>query len=677
MDLHVRRRFTLGVALVSVLALIGWWAMRLQDAANTSAADSGQVAATASSPDLKSPASPDSEANVAADPRQPDSAFGSFRGRVIDAVARMPVRTFEVRFLGARAAGSVLEPPGSRKFEAPDGRFEWQRLPPGDWHVAVSAPGFQRFELVNMKIGKGLSTPEIVLPLLRGHEVRGRVYDEASGQGIAAASISFREAGAGRFEGNFRSRSRGTSASDGSFVLDGLPPGRMTLDVSAQDYADRDFDVVVESQMSPVDIALCAGGAITGRLTDVDGVTPVAGYVGLWDVDDHFGVKHLIGASGEFKFEHLSAGPYHVTGEVEGREAITRQFVLAKNERMDGVVLALVEGRRIRGTIVGLHPDDLKRVRVFAQRDARQALVSDIGLGEDGAYEFRGVQPGRVVLVANAPARQISKTIDMPADSDITVNLEFPPGVHVSGRVTRGGRPLVDVDVTPRPAVRESVYSYGTSTSNDGEYSLADLVPGEYTFFVEGHTTAPLQISRDTVFDIDIPLPQFSGRVLEEQAEVPVVAAFVQLWPAEPGSSGRSVGTGSDHFGRFSLSGLEPGDYMVAAHKPGYEMYRNRVSYSSPASGLTIRLRQDPGVAIRVRAAPGSEPLQEIRVIEMNNGRGGSWMQVQLDKDGKGLLPSALTGSTLSFRAVGHAERIVREWSGQSIDVQLTRKKAQ
>ena len=114
--------------------------------------------------------------------------------------------------------------------------------------------------------------PEIVLPLRRGHRLHGRVYDEVSGAGIASASIGFRESDVGRFEGDFRSRVRVTSTKNGSFVLEGVPAGRVTLEISAQDYADRELMIAVGDEASPLEIALSAGGMIAGHLAAADGV---------------------------------------------------------------------------------------------------------------------------------------------------------------------------------------------------------------------------------------------------------------------------------------------------------------------------------------------------------------------------------------------------------------------
>ncbi|MFZ2507686.1 MAG: carboxypeptidase regulatory-like domain-containing protein, partial [Steroidobacteraceae bacterium] len=531
---------------------------------------------------------------------------------------------------------------------------------------------------IGLDILKGKATPEVVLPLRAGHRLRGRVYDEASGAGIAAATIAFRESDMGRFEGNFRSRVRVTSEKNGSFVLEGVPSGRVTLDIWAQDYAGRELDIVVSDETPPLEVGLSIGGTIAGRLTAADGITPVAGAVGLFDLDQGFGGTRRTGEAGEFSFPNLEAGRYQLKGQA-GNAAVEKEVVLANNQRMEGIVLALSAARSIRGMVTGLRPEDLKRVSISLRRDGDAwNPYAEVGVDDRGAYVLQGVQPGRVQVVADVSMRrQLSKTVEMPADSDITVNLDFPSGARLSGRITRDGKPLSGVWLRPRPAVEQAVYIYGTSTSKEGEYVMEDLANGEYVVFVGDYKSRPVQISGDTVFDIDLPLAQLSGRVLEEGGKVPIVGADVDLWSAEPGSSQIRLYGRSNHFGQFALAGLEPGDFMLTAYKPGFEMFRERISYASPAADMTIRLRSNEGVEIRVRDARSGRPVQEVIAIEMIGDRNGSRLQLHLDESGTGYMPSALAGSTISFWAYGYGPTIIREWSGQPLDLQLQSQKAQ
>ena len=239
-----------------------------------------------------------------------DSAvtLSTFRGRVIDALTRQGVRVFEVQLQGTQPKTTGDSTPRARRFRSVDGRFEWQHLPAGEWTVIARALGYQRFEFDKLQLRSGFLTREIVLPLRRGHRLGGRIYDEESGAGIGGASIELREAGSGRFDRNWRTRARATSATDGTFVLDGLPAGPLTLDIYAKDHAGRELDVMVREQTPPVEISLSAGGAVSGYLTAADHITRITGSTRLFSLEQPFGRISRTGDEGEFSFEHLPPG---------------------------------------------------------------------------------------------------------------------------------------------------------------------------------------------------------------------------------------------------------------------------------------------------------------------------------------------------------------------------------
>jgi len=78
------------------------------------------------------------------------------------------------------------------------------------------------------------------------------VYDVASNTGIASAGITYHPAGQGFYDSNFRLRPSTQSGMDGTFVLNGLPPGRITLDVSARKYAARELALHGTLTLDPV-----------------------------------------------------------------------------------------------------------------------------------------------------------------------------------------------------------------------------------------------------------------------------------------------------------------------------------------------------------------------------------------------------------------------------------------
>jgi len=116
------------------------------------------------------------------------------------------------------------------------------------------------------------------MPLRAGYRLSGRVYDQLSGNGIAAARIGFREAQpafSGHFHNNPRARTHSISQKNGSFVLEGVPPGRITLVVSLDSYVLRELEMLVDDRTAPVEVGLSVGGTIAGRLMAADGATPV------------------------------------------------------------------------------------------------------------------------------------------------------------------------------------------------------------------------------------------------------------------------------------------------------------------------------------------------------------------------------------------------------------------
>jgi hypothetical protein len=669
-----RRASILGLAAVAIVALLAWWALRSHE---TSIAPRQTV--SAAGPETQ--AAPRRVEDVPNDEPSPDPSirFATFRGRVIDAATREPVREFELTFLGMAQTKVGYEAPGSRKFSTKDGRFEWQYLPPGSWNVTADATGYQHFVLDGVRLVKGEPTAEIVLPLLRGNAVRGRIYDEATHIGIAAARISFREAATGRYEGDWRSRSSTTSAKDGSFLLNGVPAGRMTLEVSANGYAGREVDVVVGDDTKSVEVGLSTGAMISGRLTAADGATPVAGWAGLTDVEDRSGGIGRTGPAGEFEFPNLAPGTYRVIGRgPRGSGSATREFVITGNERIEGIVLALRPGRTIRGTVTGLSPADLKRVRIRTERNDNLTAPEDAAVNERGEYEVSGVEPGRVDVVADANVasrRQVSRTVEVPATSDITVDLEFPRGMRLSGRVTQQGKPLAGVSLAPRSRVEnDNFFPYGATTSANGDYVIEGLPPGEYWIRIDGYRTRSFKLASDTVFDIDIPKAQLAGRVLEEDGNIPLVGAAIDVWPADPDVEWIRLFDRADHLGRFAVAGLEPGAFTFTIYKPGYELYREQIRYSSPLRDMTIRLRRDSGVALQARDAATGKPLQQLYVYEMVGERnGGISLHVDLDEQGLGAIPTGLAGATVSFASAGYVSQTVTSWDGDRLDLKFVR----
>jgi hypothetical protein len=664
-----RQRILLIAVLVLGVIALGRWAMLVEKAVDP------PLAATVAQVPAPVPAASPAVVEPAVEEKAKLPAGATLRGRVIDAATAEPVRKFTLHFHWDRSTGYRQVPP-ARTFATDDGRFEWADATPGVWAIIGSARGYQRFELEGVRLRPGETTPEIVMPLQRGHAVKGRVYDEATGVGIAAASVNFRESQAHRFAANWRIRDSFAvrSGKSGSFVLEGVPSGRITISAGVDGYAGREVEIVVGDETAPVEIALFVGGSISGRLTAADGVTALAGSAGLFRVDEGFGSSSRTTQSGEFSYQNLPAGRYRITGQAEGMTT-DREITLAANERIEGIVLALGAGHSIRGVVTGLRPEALERVNIEWDNHGSGGPPAPVRVDARGAYELRGVPPGRVNVRAEVQNnRGLFRTVEMPRDRDLTVNFEFPSGVRLSGRVTHRGKPVVGATVNPGQLRTQGELSiHGATTTQQGNYVIEDLPPGEYFLRIANYRSRLIQVSDDMVFDMDVPSAQLSGRVLEAGGKIPVMGAEVVIWWAEDPARIRQFAN-TDQSGRFVIVGLEPGEFVLSAHKSGYELYREPFSFSAPVADMTIRLDQGKGVEAQVRDALSGKPLRSMNLhaVETIRGRHGISFDVTLDENGVGYVPSGLAGSTLSFGADGYAAAEVRDWSGDELRLKFT-----
>ena len=319
-------------------------------------------------PEIVEPPTLEAVAPNVAPPSSSPTPIG-FRGRIIDAVTRQPVKEFEVQLIRVRRNESTEDQPITRNFKSATGRFTWPDVAAGTWRAAVSAPGYRLFNVGEFQISEGERTRETVMPLLRGFAVRGRVFDSGTGAGIVDAWIGFRQVpDAERFG---KSQAQTKSKEDGSFTLDGIAGGNIVLIVAARDHAYRELSVVVDEKTPPQEITLSSGGTIAGivRTTSGEGVKgrillqgPGPGYAGETK------------ETGEFSFSHMPAGNYRVSADTSAGSAM-QEFVLGQNENKEDITLIVGAGRSVRGTVKGLSAAQLQETYIMLRRQSEAAIV--------------------------------------------------------------------------------------------------------------------------------------------------------------------------------------------------------------------------------------------------------------------------------------------------------------
>ncbi|HEY7641100.1 MAG TPA: carboxypeptidase-like regulatory domain-containing protein [Steroidobacteraceae bacterium] len=591
----------------------------------------------------------------------------TFRGRVIDAVTRKPVRTFEVQLIRVHHDDHIYrqEDPLTRTFQSSTGRFAWTDMQAGTWIAWISARGYQRFDLDEFNVEAGTALPDLTMPLLHGFTLRGRVFDDTTGEGIADAYISFEPPDAAYHGDNFN-QPYTRSKPDGTFEFRGLPGGDQTLSVSSKTHSARSVEVLVNDETPPLDVGLsqAGGGEISGRVVTSAGAPIQA----LLSLDGPGGGLYGTKDDGVFSYSHLPAGSYALTGATAAGR-VKQEIELAPGERRSDMILTVMAGRTLRGTLRGLRPEQLKDVNVSA-RSQRQYFFAMVD--EQGAYALNGLPPGQVTLEIRAGGRHVQKTVDVPADRDMVFDIVFPAGARLSGRVTRGGKPFANETVWMNSADPHADTGYRATTSAEGQYEIEGLLPGEYRLQAEEDIVRSITIAGDAVLNIEIPLVQLEGRVLEDEGAVPVVGADVYVRGVDAATAGVDGHRESDHFGQFKLTGVELGDIEIIVYKPGYDIYREKLAYSSPITNKTIRLRQGGGVEVRVLQSSKEEPQRGFYVSEKLGSNSRSiYYWIPLDRNGIGLIPGALAGSTFSINSDTEKPIVIRDWDGSPLELRF------
>ncbi|HVZ23875.1 MAG TPA: carboxypeptidase-like regulatory domain-containing protein [Vicinamibacterales bacterium] len=498
---------------------------------------------------------PPSNANDGADPAD----TGVIRGRVTRAdglsVPNATVRTTVQQVVaGGRRRTTTKSVPTND-----DGAYEFDELPAGDYRITASKPGFRtaafgqrsptdRGQPVVVTAGQTRSQIDLVLP--RFSAVTGRIVDDfgdpVEGVTVRASRLRF-EAGRRRLIGVNGTAMQATD-DQGRYRLYGMPPGQY----------------IISAEIGQVS-ALPAAGDLSGF------------------------------------------APTYFPGTTNPADA--RLVAVPQSEEVPAVDLALVPQptARITGRRIGPDGEPLGGTLVLVSSARSGAIVTTptgARIQDDGRFEFPNVAPGEYVIQADR-GRGPSNEEGPFASQYVTVNgadvsgvlLQATPGSTVVGRV------VVDADVEPprRLTIVPERADLDRAPLANGSIARADVQP-DLTFELRGlHGPRRLVLERppagwalksvlvDGIDVTDTPLPFGTADQSLSEVQVVVTNRLTELTGTAVDSRGQPVAgdyavlafptdrdrwypgsryfrrTGPGASGTFSLRGLPPGDYFVAA----------------------------------------------------------------------------------------------------------------
>ncbi|MEM7517011.1 MAG: carboxypeptidase regulatory-like domain-containing protein, partial [Planctomycetota bacterium] len=188
-----------------------------------------------------------------------------------------------VQVMAINYSNSTRHSRDSMKTKA-DGSFSLERLNPGSYTLQFAKPGFKRDRMLRVETGD----LNVTFQLARRAIVSGTVIDSSTGKPIPAGTVTLRQTMEGT-ELTTRTNVTG-KIRNGKYELLDVQGGDYLVEAIAPKYGlaatfSAPFTVVEGQDVNGIDIALTAGGTITGRVMDSSGKGIAGAVVGTHEND--------------------------------------------------------------------------------------------------------------------------------------------------------------------------------------------------------------------------------------------------------------------------------------------------------------------------------------------------------------------------------------------------------
>lgn len=271
------------------------------------------------------------------------------------------------------------------------GGFAISGIPPGLWQVEVSAPGFRRLRVADVKIvARGAESRAFTLAPVEG--ALGRVVDEAD-KPVTSATVLLNVGG---------QMQRVTVDGQGRFEWH--RPGQPLFGATAMaiDAKHAPSELVPIEQGGELVLNLGPGGHIAGRVLDRDAQSVPGALVHLLHRDvegpDPWGTPRptpmAVQPDGGFAMGPLRPGRYDLRASLEGHPPGILRGIVVASGATTRVTIRLDAGALLHGRVAATDGASLANARVRLLADdsgpAERSTVTD----QDGGWRLAAVPPG-------------------------------------------------------------------------------------------------------------------------------------------------------------------------------------------------------------------------------------------------------------------------------------------
>jgi hypothetical protein len=517
-------------------------------------------------------------------------------GRVVDKATMQPVREFRIGIRRPRSGGYNTD---MQSFVSDDGTFSLDNIPEEAIGLIAMAQGFAPAVLSDVTARR----EPLTFQLEPGAKITARVSSDGRPLGNAQVSLHSQAS-------RTMSSSQPLTESEGVYVFDSLAAGDYSLTVMKQGYRDaRESVEAVVGADTEVSIDLERGRTVEGRVVDAEGAAVEGARVTARSERSR---STRSDARGAFVIEGLPDNAIVLVAEKTG-------FLIGQADAApssQSVTITLQRGGVISGRVVGLTDRDLAAVRVNAWGgESRPSARVD----PSGNFTVEGLPDGEMTVravIPGPPMRQTqSKVVDVVNGSAPFVELEFPAGIPVRGRITRNGAAAPGVQISFSNSSDQSGWN---ASRADGTYEVNVPTAGDYNVTVRSGAEMPfdggkVSVAGPTTHDIDIRGAGLRGRVVDDATGAPIGGAVVYLIRTKPRGAGFHTPTDSD--GTFSAESLSPGTYSVRATKQRYGTETQTVDVVEGVPvNLEFRIHTGERTPLRVVDALDNRPVDSAHI---------------------------------------------------------------
>jgi len=388
------------------------------------------------------------------------------------------------------------------------GRFELSGIAPGRYRLRGRADGHADSDALEVKAEAGIEQTGLDLVLLPSATVTGRVVERGTGNGVAGALVYVSRA-EGPMAGFNASDNLGgepqapadsvsaTTDSDGAFVLDGLNPGTVTVQVRSRDHAPATVaNVVAPSEAVTFDIS--GGGDVVGMVLDADGDPEAGAQLMLSGGAGGFGTQRSATAdsAGEYAFERLRPGSYNLMRIGTESGAFGMQGMVPVTVRDGEITRHDFRPRKDTTTITGFV------IRGGEPLEDAMVILSGGNLGmqmgtadAQGKFAFENVAPGSYTIMVQRGMMggSTSTKVTVPEGGGVVppVRIEIS-ALMISGRVLDAATeaPIAMAQVIlldPNSSKLNTMEDFMSAqrgqsfTGEDGRFTIDGVEPGSWT----------------------------------------------------------------------------------------------------------------------------------------------------------------------------------------------------